>query len=101
MMQHSFSNLSTIKVGLPTSATEILYQSKTLNIILKTPCSKPTKNMVLVFLIVLKESNLSIGLCGLVNRSTLDNIDIGFALLDEECGKGYGYLSASNEAKAF
>ena len=34
-------------------------------------------------------------MCGLIKRDTLDNIDIGFALLPVYEGKGYGYEAAS------
>ncbi|WP_223034605.1 GNAT family N-acetyltransferase [Hanstruepera marina] len=38
-----------------------------------------------------KESNRPIGTSGLIKRDTLDFPDIGFALLPEYEGKGYGY----------
>ena len=36
-----------------------------------------------------------IGICGLVKRAGLDDVDIGFALLPEFWGKGYAYEAAS------
>ncbi|MDQ3047192.1 MAG: GNAT family N-acetyltransferase [Bacteroidota bacterium] len=36
-----------------------------------------------------------IGICGLVKRDTLEDVDIGFAFLPEFEGKGYGYESAA------
>jgi len=48
-----------------------------------------------LYLVELKSEEKYIGLCGLVNRPTLDNIDIGFAFLNEYCKKGFGYESAS------
>ncbi|MFD2936894.1 GNAT family N-acetyltransferase [Spirosoma flavum] len=47
------------------------------------------------YLVKLKSSGVSIGLCGLLKRDTLDDIDIGFAFLPDYIGKGYGYESAT------
>ncbi|WP_269530876.1 GNAT family N-acetyltransferase [Chitinimonas sp. BJYL2] len=35
------------------------------------------------------------GICGLTQRDYLDAPDIGFAFLDDYCGKGYGYEAAA------
>lgn len=43
--------------------------------------------------IELKDSGDLIGTTGLIDRPGLDGIDVGFAILDEEVGKGYGYES--------
>ena len=48
-----------------------------------------------LYLVKLKEENKSIGMCGLVNRPTLDDVDIGFALMPEYEGNGFGYESAT------
>jgi len=40
------------------------------------------------------DSNIPIGMCGLIKREELDDIDIGYALLPEYCGKGYANESA-------
>lgn len=45
--------------------------------------------------IELKENNIPIGMCGLIKREALENIDIGFALLPEYEGKGYASEIAS------
>lgn len=43
----------------------------------------------------LKEENLkSIGTCGLIKRESLEDVDIGFAMLPEYEGKGFGYESS-------
>lgn len=47
------------------------------------------------YLVVTKESNEAIGMCGLVKRDSLDDIDIGFAFMPNSIGKGYGYEAAS------
>ncbi len=46
----------------------------------------------------LKDST-PIGICGLVKRDTLEDVDIGFAFLPEFEGKGYGYESAAEVLK--
>ena len=40
---------------------------------------------------ILKNTNTPIGMCGLVNRKSLEDTDIGFALLPEYTLFGYGY----------
>ncbi len=41
----------------------------------------------------LKQTGKLIGTTGLIDRPGLDGIDVGFALLDDEVGKGYGFES--------
>ena len=48
-----------------------------------------------LWLVLLKDSNISIGMCGLVKRDYLQDIDIGFALMPEYEGKGYGLEMAN------
>jgi len=43
----------------------------------------------------LKDSATPIGVCGLIKRDTLDDVDLGFALLPEFCGQGYALESAA------
>jgi RimJ/RimL family protein N-acetyltransferase len=43
----------------------------------------------------LKENGTPIGLCGLIKRESLKDVDIGFAFLPKFWGKGYAYESAS------
>ena len=47
------------------------------------------------YLVEVKETGESIGMCGLVKRDSLDDIDIGFAFLPQFIGKGYGFEAAS------
>ncbi len=44
--------------------------------------------------VTLKESEMAIGICGLVKRDTLDHPDIGFSILQRFCRKGYAYEAA-------
>lgn len=48
-----------------------------------------------LYLVKLKESYLPIGLCGLLKRETLEDVDIGFAFLPQHTRKGYAYEAAS------
>ncbi|WP_055443896.1 GNAT family N-acetyltransferase [Lacinutrix himadriensis] len=47
------------------------------------------------YVLRLKEGdNKPIGTCGLIKRDTLEDIEIGFAMLPENEGKGYGHESS-------
>lgn len=46
------------------------------------------------YLAVVKATGESIGMCGLIKRDTLDDVDIGFAFLPQFIGKGYGFEAA-------
>ena len=48
-----------------------------------------------LYLVKEKTSNSSIGLCGLIKRDCLDDVDLGFAFLPEYRKKGYAYEAAS------
>ncbi|TWF33829.1 RimJ/RimL family protein N-acetyltransferase [Chitinophaga polysaccharea] len=47
------------------------------------------------WVVVLKETNAPIGICGLFKRKYLDQPDLGFAFLPEAEGKGYAYEAAA------
>src|SRR6185503_18613176 len=48
-----------------------------------------------LYLVELKEEGISIGMCGLIKRDALEDVDIGFAFLPEYWGKGYAYEAAA------
>ena len=48
-----------------------------------------------LWLVELKEDKTPVGMCGIINRETLYNPDIGFAFLPEYVGKGYAFEAAS------
>lgn len=48
-----------------------------------------------LYLMELKGERTPIGLCGLVKRDTLDDVDLGFALAREYRGKGYAREAAA------
>ena len=52
-----------------------------------------------LFLVERKEGSSPIGMCGLIKRDTLDNVDIGFAFLSRYQTLGYGFESASATLK--
>jgi [ribosomal protein S5]-alanine N-acetyltransferase len=47
------------------------------------------------YVVVIKETQESIGICGIVKREGLEDVDIGFAFFQQFMGNGYGYESAS------
>ena len=46
-------------------------------------------------LVGIKGGNIPIGMCGILNRDTLEKPDIGFAFLSEYHGKGYAFEIAA------
>ena len=54
-----------------------------------------TTNGFGLYLIELKKDKASIGMCGLLKRDGLDDIDIGFALSPEFSGNGYAFEAAA------
>lgn len=64
------------------------------NYILNGPIESYRENGYGLWLVELKELHTRIGLCGLLNREILENIDIGFALLPKYFGNGYGFEMA-------
>lgn len=57
--------------------------------ILKGPAASYAENGFGLYLVQLKETNESIGMCGLIKRDGLDDVDIGYALLPGYWSKGY------------
>lgn len=45
-------------------------------------------------MVELTASSIPIGMCGLIRRADFEHVDIGFALLPEYEGKGYGHEAA-------
>ena len=48
-----------------------------------------------LYRVALKNNGVPIGLCGLIKRDTLPDVDIGFAFLPKFCGQGYARESAA------
>lgn len=63
--------------------------------ILKGPVDSYRRSGFGFYLTELKERAVPIGICGLVKRESLKDVDIGFAFLPEFWGKGYAFEAAS------
>ena len=48
-----------------------------------------------LYLTALSENNTPIGICGLIKRDGLEDVDIGFAFLPQYRGQGYAYEAAA------
>ena len=48
-----------------------------------------------LYLVAIKGGGPPIGICGLIKRDSLEDVDIGFAFLPEYWGRGYAYEAAS------
>jgi RimJ/RimL family protein N-acetyltransferase len=48
-----------------------------------------------LFLVELKDGHAPIGICGLLKRDALEDVDVGFAFVPESWSKGYAFESAS------
>ncbi|MDB4534666.1 GNAT family N-acetyltransferase [Vicingaceae bacterium] len=48
-----------------------------------------------MYLVELKDTRVPVGMCGLIDRDSIEGIDLGFALLKEYEGNGYAYESAA------
>lgn len=62
--------------------------------ILKGPAASYEKHGFGLFHVGLKDSGTSIGICGLLKRDSLEDVDIGFAYLKPYRGKGYALEAA-------
>jgi RimJ/RimL family protein N-acetyltransferase len=63
--------------------------------ILKGPIASYEKFGFGLWLVETKSAAVPIGICGLLKREVLDDVDIGYALLHEFCSQGYALESAS------
>jgi RimJ/RimL family protein N-acetyltransferase len=48
-----------------------------------------------LYLVELKDTAVSIGICGLLKRDSLENVDIGFPFLPQFWSQGYAFEAAS------
>lgn len=62
--------------------------------ILNGPVKSYEKNGFGLYLVVLKETHESIGMCGLIKRDGLEDVDIGYALLPKFWSQGYAVEAA-------
>lgn len=68
--------------------------------ILNGPVKSYEKNGFGLYLVALKTTNESIGMCGLIKRDGLEDVDIGYALLPRFWSKGYA-VEAARAAKEY
>ncbi len=57
------------------------------------PAASYTKNGFGLNLVILKSTDEPIGICGLIKRDALDDVDIGYAFLPRHWSKGYAVES--------
>ena len=62
--------------------------------ILRVPVASYEKNGFGLNLVSLRESGVSIGMCGLIKRDALEDVDIGYAFLPEYWSSGYAVEAA-------
>lgn len=65
------------------------------NYILNGPVDMYNKMGFGLYLVERKEDLTPLGMCGLIKRDSLEDVDIGFAFLEKFRSKGYGYESAT------
>ena len=63
------------------------------NYILNGPIKSYQTHGFGLYLVAVKEKEKPIGMCGLIKRDGLENVDIGFALMPEYAGNGYAFSS--------
>ena len=62
--------------------------------IVNGPVASYAKNGFGLWMVMLKETNEPIGMCGLIRRETLEDVDIGYALLPRFWSNGYAVEAA-------
>lgn len=62
--------------------------------IMNGPAASYAKNGFGLYAVVLKETGETIGMCGLIKREALDDVDIGYALLPRFWSRGYAVEAA-------
>lgn len=70
-----------------------LYDAR--NYILTGPMEMYSRLGFGLYLVELKDGRLPVGICGLIKRDSLVDIDLGFAFLSRFQGKGYGFEAAA------
>ncbi len=65
------------------------------NYIEKGPCEMYQRLGFGLYLVTLAQTGEPIGICGLIKRETLEDVDVGFAFLQRFVGQGYAFESAA------
>lgn len=66
------------------------------NYILSGPRSMYERHGFGLFVVEIKETHIPIGLCGLIKRDGLEDVDLGFAFLAAHQSRGYAYEAAKS-----
>ena len=61
----------------------------------KGPTASYRRNGFGLYLVVLRDSGVPVGMCGLVKRDGLDDVDLGFAFMPQHRSNGYAIESAT------
>ena len=67
--------------------------------ILSGPIASYERHGFGLFLVELRETRAPIGICGLLKRDALDDVDVGFAFVPESWSKGYAYEAVVGDAR--
>ena len=59
------------------------------NYIITVPQASYEKYGFGLWMMELRDTNAPVGMCGLIKRDYLDDVDVGYAILTEHCSKGY------------
>ena len=59
------------------------------------PLAGYAQHGISLWLVVLKEGDVAVGMCGLIKRDSLDDVDIGYAFLTQFRGRGFAYEAAA------
>lgn len=62
--------------------------------ILKGPVEMYARHGFGLWLVELKEGSIAVGICGLIKRESLEDIDLGFAFIPDYWRRGYAFESA-------
>ena len=63
--------------------------------ILNGPIASQNKNGFSLYVVRRQHDNVAMGMCGLIKRDTLNDVDIGYALLPQYVSQGYALEAAS------
>ncbi len=63
--------------------------------IINGPAATYAQHGLGVFLVELRTTSVPVGICGLIKRDWLDDVDIGYSFLERFWSQGYAYESAS------
>ena len=63
--------------------------------IVNGPMASYAKHGFGLFVVELRNSGTPVGMCGLIKRDGLDDVDLGFAYLERHCSKGYAVEAAA------